>query len=80
MTLPKEMAAGGAAGFCQTVVTTPMELLKIQLQLSSQQNKSLSAKSAPRPSALALTSHVLATQGDFLLLISPSFKMLCNNQ
>ncbi len=26
------MAAGGAAGFCQVVVTTPMELLKIQMQ------------------------------------------------
>lgn len=26
------MAAGGMAGLCQIVVTTPMELLKIQLQ------------------------------------------------
>lgn len=26
------MAAGGCAGFCQIVVTTPMELLKIQMQ------------------------------------------------
>ena len=26
------MAAGGMAGMCQIVVTTPMELLKIQLQ------------------------------------------------
>lgn len=26
------MLAGGGAGFCQIVVTTPMELLKIQLQ------------------------------------------------
>merc|ERR1711976_645866 len=33
-TLPvhREMLAGGCAGFCQIVVTTPMELLKIQLQ------------------------------------------------
>jgi len=67
------MAAGGAAGFCQTVVTTPMELLKIQLQLSAQQNKS-QTKAAPRPSALALTSHLLATQGELLSgwrLLSP---------
>jgi len=28
----REMAAGGSAGFCQIIVTTPMELLKIQLQ------------------------------------------------
>jgi len=27
-----EMAAGGGAGMCQIIVTTPMELLKIQLQ------------------------------------------------
>lgn len=26
------MIAGGSAGFCQIIVTTPMELLKIQLQ------------------------------------------------
>ena len=26
------MASGGLAGLCQIVVTTPMELLKIQLQ------------------------------------------------
>jgi solute carrier family 25 (mitochondrial glutamate transporter), member 18/22 len=26
------MAAGGLAGLCQIVITTPMELLKIQLQ------------------------------------------------
>merc|ERR1711892_213315 len=33
-TLPvtREMMAGGCAGLCQIVVTTPMELLKIQLQ------------------------------------------------
>ncbi len=26
------MAAGGLAGLCQIVITTPMELLKIQMQ------------------------------------------------
>lgn len=26
------MLAGGCAGFCQIIITTPMELLKIQLQ------------------------------------------------
>ena len=28
----REMMAGGCAGLCQIVVTTPMELLKIQMQ------------------------------------------------
>ena len=28
----REMLAGGCAGLCQIVVTTPMELLKIQMQ------------------------------------------------
>lgn len=26
------MIAGGGAGFCQIIITTPMELLKIQMQ------------------------------------------------
>jgi len=30
--IPREMLAGGLAGLFQIVVTTPMELLKIQLQ------------------------------------------------
>ncbi|GAB6031253.1 hypothetical protein CHUAL_009058 [Chamberlinius hualienensis] len=30
--LAREMLAGGSAGFCQIIITTPMELLKIQLQ------------------------------------------------
>ena len=32
MTLGREVLAGAGAGLCQIVVTTPMELLKIQLQ------------------------------------------------
>ncbi|XP_050048725.1 mitochondrial glutamate carrier 1-like [Dermacentor andersoni] len=32
LSLTQEMLAGGGAGFCQIIVTTPMELLKIQLQ------------------------------------------------
>ncbi|KAI8437590.1 hypothetical protein MSG28_011865 [Choristoneura fumiferana] len=30
--IPRQMLAGGMAGACQIVVTTPMELLKIQMQ------------------------------------------------
>lgn len=32
LTLLKEMLAGCGAGTCQVIVTTPMEMLKIQLQ------------------------------------------------
>ncbi|KAK5646941.1 hypothetical protein RI129_005405 [Pyrocoelia pectoralis] len=32
MPISKQMLAGGLAGFCQIVITTPMELLKIQMQ------------------------------------------------
>uniref|UniRef100_A0A671S838 Mitochondrial glutamate carrier 2 n=1 Tax=Sinocyclocheilus anshuiensis TaxID=1608454 RepID=A0A671S838_9TELE len=32
LTLPREMLAGCGAGTCQVIVTTPMEMLKIQLQ------------------------------------------------
>lgn len=32
MPLVREMIAGGSAGACQIVITTPMELLKIQMQ------------------------------------------------
>uniref|UniRef100_A0A1I8BQ10 Endoplasmic reticulum-Golgi intermediate compartment protein 2 n=1 Tax=Meloidogyne hapla TaxID=6305 RepID=A0A1I8BQ10_MELHA len=32
LSIQKGMLAGGAAGFCQIIVTTPMELLKIQMQ------------------------------------------------
>lgn len=32
LSLTRGMIAGGGAGFCQIIVTTPMELLKIQMQ------------------------------------------------
>lgn len=32
LTVFKEMLAGCGAGMCQVVITTPMEMLKIQLQ------------------------------------------------
>lgn len=38
LTLSKEMIAGGAAGFCQVIITTPMEMLKIQLQIAGTRN------------------------------------------
>ncbi|KAI6188020.1 hypothetical protein M3Y98_00308500 [Aphelenchoides besseyi] len=35
LSVPRGMLAGGLAGFCQIIVTTPMELLKIQGQQAS---------------------------------------------
>ncbi|XP_019369666.1 PREDICTED: mitochondrial glutamate carrier 1-like [Gavialis gangeticus] len=32
LTIPREMVAGCGAGTCQVIITTPMEMLKIQLQ------------------------------------------------
>ena len=32
LTLPREILSGMGAGGCQIIVTTPMELLKIQMQ------------------------------------------------
>jgi len=40
-TLMHEMIAGGGAGLFQIIVTTPMELLKIQLQYAGRTCKSL---------------------------------------
>ena len=51
------MAAGGLAGFCQTVVTTPMELLKIQLQLEAQN------QAGRKTPTLQLIQQVFKTQG-----------------
>lgn len=52
------MIAGGTAGLFQTVVTTPMELLKIRLQLSAQQS------GGRRASALRLASDLISSQGN----------------
>ncbi len=43
----KEMLAGCGAGMCQVIVTTPMEMLKIQLQDAGrlgEQNTNLMSK------------------------------------
>ena len=51
------MAAGGLAVFFQTVVTTPMELLKIQLQLEAQN------QAGRKTPTLQLIQQVFKTQG-----------------
>ncbi|XP_023675483.1 mitochondrial glutamate carrier 1 isoform X1 [Paramormyrops kingsleyae] len=71
LTLLKEMLAGCGAGTCQVIVTTPMEMLKIQLQdagrLEAQRKlmpeaagKSVGAKS---PTAMQLTRDLLRSKG-----------------
>uniref|UniRef100_A0A2K6FHC7 Mitochondrial glutamate carrier 1 n=1 Tax=Propithecus coquereli TaxID=379532 RepID=A0A2K6FHC7_PROCO len=76
LTLPKEMLAGCGAGTCQVIVTTPMEMLKIQLQdagriaaqrkiLAAQGGAQASAEApaAPRPTATQLTRDLLRSRG-----------------
>ncbi|XP_055610671.1 mitochondrial glutamate carrier 1-like [Uranotaenia lowii] len=61
----RQMAAGGLAGFCQIVITTPMELLKIQMQDAGR----LAAKAKetgatiPRTTATQIATTLLKTKG-----------------
>lgn len=59
--LSKEMIAGAAAGFCQVIVTTPMEMLKIQLQMAGTQTSG--PRVANGASAVAAASTNLRTFG-----------------
>ncbi|XP_045414486.1 mitochondrial glutamate carrier 1 [Lemur catta] len=76
LTLLKEMLAGCGAGTCQVIVTTPMEMLKIQLQdagrIAAQRKilaaqggtqASVEAPAAPRPTATQLTRELLRSRG-----------------
>uniref|UniRef100_UPI003AAB48FF mitochondrial glutamate carrier 1 isoform X4 n=1 Tax=Centroberyx gerrardi TaxID=166262 RepID=UPI003AAB48FF len=64
-----EVLAGCGAGTCQVVVTTPMEMLKIQLQDAGRLAPSLVAPRPvqpappPRPSATGITMELLKTRG-----------------
>ncbi|XP_076657482.1 mitochondrial glutamate carrier 1 [Halictus rubicundus] len=63
--LEREMLAGGLAGACQIIITTPMELLKIQMQDAGR--VAAAAKKAgttvPKVSALSLTKDLLKKKG-----------------
>ncbi|XP_034835798.1 mitochondrial glutamate carrier 1-like isoform X1 [Maniola hyperantus] len=65
--LIRQMAAGGLAGACQIVITTPMELLKIQMQDAGRQ--AMEAKKAGRKferiTAMQLTRNLLRERGIF---------------
>merc|ERR1711936_107946 len=79
--ISREMLAGGSAGLCQIVVTTPMELLKIQLQDAGRvaaQMKAAGQSTAhlPKISALSVTKELLATKGIFGLYRGTKATML----
>uniref|UniRef100_A0A8C7RVF2 Mitochondrial glutamate carrier 2 n=1 Tax=Oncorhynchus mykiss TaxID=8022 RepID=A0A8C7RVF2_ONCMY len=59
LTVFKEMLAGCGAGICQVVITTPMEMLKIQLQDAGR----LAAQQRMAVSATQIARDLLHTQG-----------------
>ncbi|XP_003395316.1 mitochondrial glutamate carrier 1-like isoform X1 [Bombus affinis] len=63
--LEREMLAGGLAGACQIIVTTPMELLKIQMQDAGRVAAAAkeAGKVVPKVSALSLTKDLLRKRG-----------------
>lgn len=75
LTLFKEMLAGAGAGMCQIIITTPMELLKIQLQdagrsasvdMAAEGEATVAAaKATPRLSATQITLNLLRSKGFF---------------
>lgn len=54
LSLPREMLAGGGAGLCQVIVTTPMELLKIQCQDAGRTSGGGQAKQPPKALSVAI--------------------------
>ncbi|XP_076303140.1 mitochondrial glutamate carrier 1-like [Lasioglossum baleicum] len=65
--LEREMLAGGLAGACQIIITTPMELLKIQMQDAGRVAAAAkeAGKTVPKVSALSLTKDLLQKKGIF---------------
>ena len=60
ITLPREMISGGLAGLFQIVVTTPMELLKIQLQDAGRVQ---AQGNGARASASSIAMNLIRTKG-----------------
>lgn len=75
LSLPREMLAGGGAGLCQIIVTTPMELLKIQCQDAGR-----TAGGKPsiqeKPSAFKVAKELVREKGFFGLYKGISATML----
>ncbi|KAI1301933.1 Mitochondrial glutamate carrier 1 [Halotydeus destructor] len=64
LSIGRQMLAGGAAGLCQIVITTPMELLKIQLQDAGRLAAKGGVTAAPT-SATQIALHLVRTRGIF---------------
>uniref|UniRef100_A0A1I8IAD9 Mitochondrial glutamate carrier 1-like n=1 Tax=Macrostomum lignano TaxID=282301 RepID=A0A1I8IAD9_9PLAT len=60
LTLPRECLAGGLAGACQIVVTTPMELLKIHGQVAG---AAADAAGTPRASTTSVALNLIRERG-----------------
>lgn len=65
LSVSRQMAAGGLAGLCQIVITTPMELLKIQMQDAGRVAAQLRAagKEVPKTSATQIAKQLLREKG-----------------
>lgn len=63
--MSRQMMAGGLAGLCQIVITTPMELLKIQMQDAGRVAAQLRAagKEVPKTSATQIATQLLREKG-----------------
>ncbi|CAI9729424.1 mitochondrial glutamate carrier 1-like [Octopus vulgaris] len=59
----RELLAGGGAGMCQIIVTTPMELLKIQLQDAGRSGSATSNGTVVRLSATKIALNLLREKG-----------------
>lgn len=65
LSIPRQMLAGGLAGFCQIIITTPMELLKIQLQDAGRVAAAAktAGKTIPKTTATKIALDLLKTKG-----------------
>lgn len=63
--ITRQMLAGGLAGLCQIIVTTPMELLKIQMQDAGRvaAEALASGKTVAKPSATSIALKLLREKG-----------------
>lgn len=63
--ISRQMVAGGLAGFCQIVITTPMELLKIQMQDAGRVAAAAKAvgKEVPKTSASKIAMQLFKEKG-----------------
>lgn len=70
LSLGREMLAGGSAGLCQIVITTPMELLKISMQDAGRQ--ALSKPTQSYSSVAATVAATAAVGNNFPSILAPT--------